>query len=72
MQAVFSAIIGFLVGIALSYLIIEVTRETSLVIVIAPLLAIQIFGLTLAMCVISALSAIAKVTRIDPAMVFNR
>ena len=71
-QAIFSAIVGFLVGIALSYLIIEVTRETSLVIVIAPLLAVQIFGLTLAMCVISALSAIFKVTRIDPAMVFSR
>ena len=37
-----------------------------------PLLAAGLFALTLGMCAISALSAIMKVTRIDPAMVFAR
>jgi putative ABC transport system permease protein len=37
-----------------------------------PGLAASLFGLTLFMSAISAISAIIKVTKIDPAMVFNR
>jgi putative ABC transport system permease protein len=37
-----------------------------------PQLTLGLFVLTLAMCVLSALGAIAKVMRIDPAMVFTR
>jgi putative ABC transport system permease protein len=38
----------------------------------SPGLAAVLLALTVAMCGISAISAIAKVMRIDPAMVFNR
>ena len=31
-----------------------------------------LFVLTVSMCVVSAIAAIVKVTRIDPAMVFTR
>ena len=45
---------------------------TQLVILITPMLALTLFLITLAMCIFSAISAIVKVTRIDPAMVFSR
>jgi putative ABC transport system permease protein len=38
----------------------------------SPGLAILLLLLTFGMCAISAVSAIGKVMRIDPAMVFNR
>jgi putative ABC transport system permease protein len=37
-----------------------------------PGLALLLFALTLGMCIIAAISAIFKVTRIDPAGVFSR
>jgi putative ABC transport system permease protein len=37
-----------------------------------PILTLGLFILTVAMCAISAVAAIIKVTRIDPAVVFNR
>jgi putative ABC transport system permease protein len=40
--------------------------------VMTPGLAFWLFALTLFMCAISALSAIVKVTKIDPATVFAR
>jgi len=40
--------------------------------VMTPGLAFWLFALTLFMCAISALSAIVKVTKIDPATVFSR
>ncbi|MGI9407166.1 MAG: ABC transporter permease [Hyphomicrobiaceae bacterium] len=71
-QAVLSAIIGFVIAIILAYIVAAATTETSLRILISPQMAALIFGITVVMCVVSALSAIVKVTRIDPAMVFNR
>jgi putative ABC transport system permease protein len=37
-----------------------------------PLLTLGLFILAVVMCALSAVSAIVKVTRIDPAVVFNR
>jgi putative ABC transport system permease protein len=37
-----------------------------------PGLAFWLFALTLFMCAISAMSAIVKITKIDPATVFSR
>ncbi len=71
-QAVMSAVIGFVIAIALAYAVAAATTDTSLRILISPQMAALIFGITVVMCVLSALSAIFKVTRIDPAMVFNR
>ena len=45
---------------------------SALVLIMTPGLAALLLGLTVAMCAISALSAIGKVMRIDPAVVFNR
>jgi putative ABC transport system permease protein len=38
----------------------------------SPGLAVLLLALTVVMCAVSALSAIGKVMRIDPVMVFNR
>ena len=45
---------------------------SALVLFMTPGLAFWLFVLTVGMCAISALSAIVKVTKIDPATVFNR
>ena len=37
-----------------------------------PILTLGLFVLTVMMCAVSAIAAIIKVTRIDPAAVFNR
>jgi putative ABC transport system permease protein len=71
-QAVLSAIIGYLIGMAEALAINWATRDTQLVILLTPMLALSLFLITLGMCVFSAISAIVKVTRIDPAMVFSR
>lgn len=71
-QALLSAGIGYVLGLALSLIVIWASQWTTLLIVMTPGLALALLGLTVAMCVIAALSAIFKVTRIDPAGVFSR
>lgn len=71
-QAIMSAFIGYGVGMILSLLVIWASKDTTLTIVMTPNLALLLFALTIGMCVIAAVSAIFKVTRIDPAGVFSR
>ncbi len=71
-QAILSAIIGYIVGFTLTMLLIRATKGTTLDIVMTPKLAASLFALTLGMCIFAAISAIFKVTRIDPAGVFSR
>jgi putative ABC transport system permease protein len=71
-QAVISAVVGFCLAAAVGFLIVQQTAETALPIVMTPELTLAMFVLTVVMCVLSAIGAIAKVMRIDPAMVFTR
>jgi putative ABC transport system permease protein len=71
-QAVISAIIGFCIAAGVGFFIVQKTAETALPIMMTPGLTSALFVLTVAMCVLSAIGAIAKVMRIDPAMVFTR
>ena len=71
-QALLSALLGYSVGMVLSLLVIWASTDTNLLIVMTPGLAVLLFALTIGMCVIAAISAIFKVTRIDPAGVFSR
>ncbi len=71
-QALMSAVLGYSVGMILSLIIIWASKDTTLLIVMTPGLAVLLFALTIGMCVIAAMSAIFKVTRIDPAGVFSR
>ena len=61
-----------LVGIVLSLLVIHLSRECTLRIATTFNLAPVLLALTVGMCVFAAVSAIFKVTRIDPAVVFSR
>jgi putative ABC transport system permease protein len=72
MQAVLSAVIGYLLGMCLSLLVIEGSKATTLLILMTPNLALMLFVLTVGMCILAAICAIFKVTRIDPAVVFSR
>lgn len=71
-QAGLSAVIGYVLGILISLGILYVSRNTPLPLVMTPGLAVALLGLTLFMSGVSAISAIMKVTRIDPATVFSR
>ena len=72
MQAVLSAVLGYLLGMVLSMGAIWASQDSTLLIVMTPGLAAMLFGLTVGMCVLAALCAIFKVIRIDPAVVFSR
>ena len=72
MQAVLSGLIGYVLGMALSMLAIKAAQDTKLTILMTPQLAGGLFAVTIGMCIFAAISAIIKVVRIDPAVVFSR
>jgi putative ABC transport system permease protein len=71
-QAFLSAVIGFSIAAMLGLIIVKVTATTAAPVIMTPLLTLGLFILAVLMCALSAVSAIVKVTRIDPAVVFNR
>lgn len=71
-QAGLSAVIGYVLGMSIALGVLVLSKNTALPLVMTPGLAFWLFTLTVGMCAISALSAIVKVTKIDPATVFNR
>jgi putative ABC transport system permease protein len=71
-QAGISAVVGYALGISIALGILVASKNTALPMVMTPGLAFWLFTLTVGMCAISALSAIVKVTKIDPATVFNK
>lgn len=71
-QAILSALIGYLIGIGLALAVVTAAKGSTLNVVMTPRLAMWLFALTIGMCIFAAISAIFKVTRIDPAGVFNR
>ena len=71
-QAALSAVLGYVLGMAISMVVVAFSGQTALPILMTPGLALFLFAITLGMCAISAVSAIVKVTKIDPAMVFGR
>jgi putative ABC transport system permease protein len=71
-QAVISAVIGFCIAALIAAAIVTLTESSALPVVIPSNLVVGLFALTVLMCIVSALAAILKVTRTDPAMVFAR
>ena len=71
-QALVSAVIGFSIAAAIGVMVVNATADSALPIAMPLGLTVMLFLLTVAMCVISAVSAILKVMRMDPAMVFAR
>lgn len=72
LQAVLSGVIGYLLGISLAFGVIQAAQDTKLNVIMTPELATGLFAVTVGMCVFAAISAIVKVVRIDPAVVFSR
>jgi putative ABC transport system permease protein len=71
-QAMLSAVIGYVLGMTLSLLVIWAAEDSTLLVVMTPNLALMLLALTVGMCVLAAVCAIFKVIRIDPAVVFSR
>lgn len=71
-QAAFSAILGYALGMIIALAITTLSEATALPLLMTPWLAAGLFAITIGMCAVSAISAILKVTKIDPAMVFSR
>ena len=71
-QALLSAIIGFCGAALISAIVVEMTADSALPIVVTPVLALELFLLTVVMCIASAIAAIAQVIRVNPALVFTQ
>jgi len=71
-QALWMAVLGYLPSMALCLALGAWAATTQgILILITPMTAIAVFGLTVAMCVGSSIFAIQRVTRVDPAIVFK-
>jgi putative ABC transport system permease protein len=71
-QALLNAVIGFALAALIGAVVVWFTAKSALPIVITPMLVAGLLALTVMMCVVSAVAAILRVVRIDPAMVFTR
>jgi putative ABC transport system permease protein len=71
-QALISAVIGFGLATCISLIIVKVTTDTPLPVVLTPLTVLALFLLTVSMCVLSAISSIVQVMKIDPVVAFVR
>jgi putative ABC transport system permease protein len=71
-QALLSAVAGFAIAFVIGLFVVRVTSNSALPVLMTPALTVILFVLTVVMCVISALSSMLKVMRMDPAMVFSR
>jgi putative ABC transport system permease protein len=71
-QALWMAVLGYIPSMALCLGLSAWTLSAKgIVILIEPMTAAGVFGLTVVMCVGSALFAVQKVIRVDPAIVFK-
>lgn len=70
-QALWMAVLGYIPSMILCYGVALWAATKGILILITPGSAIAVLGLTVTMCVASAVFAIQKVTRLDPAMVFK-
>jgi len=71
-QALLSAVIGFCIAAGIGLIVVKATAESALPVFMTPTLMASLFLLTVIMCIVSAVSAILQVMRMDPAMVFTR
>jgi putative ABC transport system permease protein len=71
-QALLSAVIGFVVAALIGGAVVYFTEKSPLQVAIAPSLMVGLFFLTVVMCVVSAIAAILRVVRVDPAIVLTQ
>lgn len=70
-QAVWSAVLGYLLAMILAHFILSGSEKGGAVILMPLEMKIAMFFLAVFMCIAAAVVSINKVTRIDPAMVFR-
>ena len=71
-QSLWMAVLGYVPGLLLCWSVGTWTAATQgIVVLITPVSAVGVFGITVVMCVGSAVFAIHKVTRVDPGIVFK-
>ncbi|OLT60151.1 FtsX-like permease family protein [Moorena bouillonii] len=70
-QALWMAVLGYVPGMLLCWGLSVWVKSKGIILLITPISATGVFGITVVMCVTSGLFAIQKVTRIDPAIVFK-
>ncbi len=71
-QAAMSGAIGYLIGMAVSLFVSQVSLKGTTAIILPWPVVAALLGMTLLMCISASVVSINKVTRIDPAMVFKR
>jgi putative ABC transport system permease protein len=71
-QALLNAVIGFAIAALIGTAVAHFTAKGALQIVITPYLMIELFLLTVVMCVTSAIAALLRVVRVDPAIVLTQ
>jgi putative ABC transport system permease protein len=71
-QALLNAIIGFAIAALIGAAVVHFTARSAVQVVITPNLMIALFILTVVMCIASAIAAILRVVRVDPAIVLTR
>ena len=71
-QALVNAIIGFAIAALIGAAIVHFTAKSALQVVITPYLIIALCVVTIVMCIVSAITAISRVVRVDPAIVLTR
>ncbi len=71
-QALWMAILGYIPSVLACWALGHWTMAAKgIMILITPTTAVTVFGITVVMCIGSAIFAIQKVTRVDPAIVFK-
>ena len=71
-QALVNSIIGFAIAALIGAAIVHFTAKSALQVVITPYLIIALCVVTIVMCIVSAITAISRVVRVDPAIVLTR
>jgi len=71
-QALINAVVGFSLAALIGTIVVQLTAKTALQIVVTPSLMVELFIITVAMCIASAIGAILRVVRVDPAIVLTQ
>ena len=71
-QALINTITGLAIAALIGVAVVRLTANSVLQIAITPKLMIALFALTVVMCIVSAIASIARVVRVDPAIVLTR
>ncbi|MBM4129361.1 MAG: FtsX-like permease family protein, partial [Nitrospira sp.] len=70
-QALINALLGYFMSLIITLLSVKIYEATEMVMVVNMWVNVLILGLTMLMCLSSALVSIRKIKKIDPAILFR-